>query len=166
LSNAIVRRDEFARTGKTEEDVVAPEELITELRRTLPSVLEHHPIRLAYLYGSAATGKVTPFSDTDLALIVQDGLTPLECLKLILHIQVDLADCCDIPNADVRIVNDAPLIFRGRVICDGILVYARDEQERVEFEAGTRMRYFDYMLVHQRLQEAFFASLRERGLYG
>ena len=62
--------------------------------------------------------------------------------------------------------NDAPLVFWGRVVCDGVLVYARDEQERIEFETTTRLRYFDYLPIHRRLQDAFFANLRERGLYG
>ena len=157
--------DESVQTEKTERDVLAREGLIAKLCRTLPSILKHHPIRLAYLYGSAVTGEVTPFSDVDIALVIQDNLTPLERLKLILHIQVDLADHCDIPDADVRIINDAPLVFRGRVISDGILMYARDEQGRIDFETSTRIRYFDYLVVHTRLQEAFFANLRERGLY-
>jgi hypothetical protein len=66
----------------------------------------------------------------------------------------------------VRIINYAPLVFRGRVVCDGSLVYARDEQLRIEFETATRLRYFDYQPVHRSIQDAFFADLRERGLYG
>jgi hypothetical protein len=51
-------------------------------------------------------------------------------------------------------------------VCDGILVFARDELERIAFETTTRMRYFDYLPVHRQMQNAFFADLRERGLYG
>jgi hypothetical protein len=102
----------------------------------------------------------------DIALIVEEGLAPLDHLKLMLGVQLDLDDRCGIPNADVRIINDAPLVFRGRVVCDGILVYARDEHERVEFETSTRLRYFDYLPIHRRLQDAFFEDLRERGLHG
>jgi siroheme synthase len=83
-----------------------------------------------------------------------------------LRTQLALADHVDIPNADVRIINDAPLVFRGRIVSDGILVYARDDQERIEYETATRLRYFDYLPIHKRLQDAFFADLRERGLYG
>jgi hypothetical protein len=42
-------------------------------------------------------------------------LSPRERLKLTLRLQVDLADVCDIRNADVRIINDAPLILQGKV---------------------------------------------------
>jgi hypothetical protein len=102
----------------------------------------------------------------DLALIVEDGLTPLEHLKLILRTQVELADECDIPNADVRVINDAPLVFRGKVVTDGILLFAKNEQVRIAFEIDTRLKYFDYLPIHLGLQKAFFDDLRERGLYG
>ncbi len=141
-------------------------ELVSRLRQALLSLLPHQPVSLAYLYGSAATGRTTPFSDVDIALVVDPGLTPRERLKLVLGLAVDLADHCGLANADVRIINEAPLVFRGRVVTDGILVYARSEGERIDFETAVRAEYFDYLPIHRRLQDAFFADLRERGLYG
>jgi hypothetical protein len=107
--------------------VSASARLVAALRSNLPHLLSGQPVALAYLYGSSATGQTHRFSDADLALVVDQGLSSLERLKLILRLQVDLADDCDIRNADVRIINDAPLVFRGKVVCDGILVFARDE---------------------------------------
>ena len=140
--------------------------LVERLKTNIGPILDSYPIKLAYLYGSAAAGNLTPLSDVDVALVADRELIPGERLKLMLEIEVELADRCDIHNADVRIINDAPLVFRGRVACDGILLYARDEAARIEFEATTRDAYFDYLPVHRKLQEAFFADVRERGLYG
>ncbi len=151
---------------QTGRGVPTRKKLVARLRQALPPILGRRPVILAYLYGSITTGQLNPFSDVDIAMVVEDGLAPLDGLRLMLGIPVDLADSCDITNADVRIINDAPLVFQGRVVCDGILVYARDEGERVEFETGTRLRYFDYLPIHRRLQDAFFADLRERGLHG
>ncbi|GAB4550337.1 MAG: hypothetical protein Kow0063_44940 [Anaerolineae bacterium] len=158
------RQDEEALSAQLEEGAL--DAIMARLQRVFPRLVEHQPVRLAYLYGSVATGRTMPFSDVDIALLVDDDLSPAERLNLILRLQLDLADQAGISKADVRIINDAPLVFRGRVVTDGLLVYARDEQERVEFETTTRMRYFDYQPVHKRLQDAFFADLRERGLYG
>lgn len=140
--------------------------LVESLKTNMGSILEPYPIGLAYLYGSTATGHSTPFSDVDIALVTDRELVPKERLKLMLEVQVELADQCDIHDADVRIINDAPLVFRGRVACEGILLYARDEAARIEFETTTRNAYFDYLPVHRKLQEAFFADVRKRGLYG
>jgi hypothetical protein len=87
-------------------------------------------------------------------------------LRLILRVQLSLADRCAVQNADVRVIDDAPLVFRGRVVTDGVLVHSRDEHARVTFETSTRMRHFDFLPVHRSLQEAFFEDIRERGLYG
>jgi len=140
--------------------------LVARLRERLPAVLADEPVQLAYLYGSEAAGLPTPLSDVDVALVAGQALRPLGRLKLILRLQVALADCCDIPNADVRLIDEAPLVFRGRVLTDGILVYARDEAFRVEFETRTRMLYFDYLPIHREMQKAFFQDIRERGLHG
>jgi uncharacterized protein len=139
--------------------------LVSELRERLPTVLEDEPVQLGYLYGSSVTGQTTPFSDVDIALILGDPVDPLERLRLILRVQLALADRCGIDHADVRVIDEAPLVFRGRVVSEGVLVYARDEGERIRFETATRMRYFDYLPIHRALQVTFFEALRERGLY-
>jgi len=140
--------------------------LVEMLKANMGSILELYPIELAYLYGSATAGNLTPFSDVDIALVADRELPPKERLKLMLGVEVKLANRCGISNADVRIINDAPLVFRGRVVCGGILLYAHDEAARIEFETKTRDAYFDYLPMHQGLQEAFFADVRERGLHG
>ncbi|MFQ6015924.1 MAG: nucleotidyltransferase domain-containing protein [Anaerolineae bacterium] len=149
-----------------EEPAFDRDELVTRLRKALAVILKDRPVKLAYLYGSAATGCSTPLSDVDIALVVDRGLEPLEHLHMMLQVADELADACDVRNTDVRIINNAPLVFRGRVVCDDILLYTRDETVRIEFETTTRDEYFDYLPIHRRLQAAFFARIRERGLHG
>ena len=139
--------------------------LVPRLHEQLPTILADEPVQLAYLYGSSVTGQTTPFSDVDIALVVGTKLQPLVRLNLILRVRLALADCCGI-DADVRVIDDAPLVFRGRVVSDGVLVFARAENVRVAFETATRMQYFDYLPIHQDLQGAFFQDVRERGLHG
>ena len=141
------------------------DELVERLRVGIPSLLVNRPVSLAYLFGSAATGRTHSQSDVDIALLT-DELTPYEQLRLILALQRELADECAVPNGDVRIVNEAPLVFQGRVVTDGILLYARSKAERVEYETTTRMRYFDYLPIHRQIQDAFFARVKEKGLNG
>jgi uncharacterized protein len=140
--------------------------LVSRLREHLPMILENEPVQLAYLYGSSAVGQTTPFSDVDVALFVGALLRPLDRLKLILRVQLALADRCGIGNADVRVIDDAPLVFRGRIVSDGTLVYARDDGIRVAFETATRLQYFDYLPIHRELQTAFLGAVRDRGLHG
>ena len=142
------------------------DELVPRLREALSAILKARPVKLAYLHGSVVTGFTTSPSDIDIALVTDQEMTPLEHLHLISAVELELAENWDIRNADVRVINDAPLVFRGRVVSEGILLFARDEATRIEFETTTRDEYFDYLPGHRQLQEAFFADVRKRGLHG
>lgn len=140
--------------------------IVSTLCEQLPAILESEPVQLAYLYGSTVTGQTTPFSDVDIALFVGTVLAPLERLRLILRVQLALADRCGIKNADVRVMDQAPLVFCGRVITCGMLVYVRDDRVRVAFETTTRMLYLDYLPIYRQLQTALFEAIQERGVNG
>ncbi len=140
--------------------------LIHQLKIGLQAILPGYPITLAYLYGSAAAGRPTPLSDVDIALVTGEKLAPYQQLKLELRIETELAEQANVRNAEVRIINGAPLAIRGQVACRGIVLYCADEEARVEFETTTRDEYFDYMPIARQLREAFFADVRERGLHG
>ena len=141
-------------------------QLAEKLRQCLPAILSGEPVRLAYLHGSAPAGRATPFSDVDVALVAGEEIEPDRRLQLMLRVQLALADRCGIGNADVRVIDDAPLVLRGRVVTEGVPVYVRHEAERIEFEVRTRLLYFDYLPTHRDMQERFFRRIRERGLYG
>ena len=142
------------------------DQLVSKLQEALPKLLAGRPVTLAYLHGSSVREDTHPFSDVDIALVTDGPLAPKEQLRLILELQVDLADRCEIGNLDVRVINAASIVFRGRVVTDGRLVYARSEDARVEFEVSTRLRYFDYLPTHREMQAVYFNRVRERGLYG
>ena len=141
----------------------------------------------AYVYGSVARGTPIPTSDIDIALITQPlTLSPYERLTLELDIQADIEDAAredtgvapahvefsraetvertPLPSIDVRIINEAPLLVRGHILQEGILVYEGDHQARVDFEVATLRRYFDYAPFDRRLQHALLDHVRREGM--
>jgi predicted nucleotidyltransferase len=140
--------------------------MLAMLNESLPGILSGQPVAFAYLYGSALTGMMTPQSDIDIGLVVSDSLAPAASLKLILHLKRELEERSGLSNVDIRIINDAPLVFRGRVVTDGILIFSTNETERVRFETSTRLQYFDYLPIHLKMQSVFFEDIRKRGLNG
>jgi predicted nucleotidyltransferase len=141
--------------------------LVDSLRRYAPQILKDLPVQLAYLYGSTARGEETPSSDVDIAIVCDDEISPEQRLRLMLNVSAELSRRTGIAEVDIRVINDAPLVFRGRIACEGILLFARDKAQQIEFETRTRDEYFDYLPFHRRLQDAFLANVRERGiLYG
>jgi predicted nucleotidyltransferase len=141
-------------------------DLIEQLRGTLPALLAGTPIEAAYLYGSMATGLATGSSDMDIGLLTSADLRPKARLQLELHLEQELAERCNLSNADVRILNGTPLRFQGRVLTEAVLLYSRNEERRVEWESRVRSAYFDFLPVIDHLQKEFFRKLKDEGLYG
>jgi len=139
----------------------------TSLRTTLGAIFAKYPISLAYLYGSEAAGQATPLSDFDIALVMTDDVyKPKSHLTLELQVEEEIARICGIGNIDVRIMNEAPLMVRGEVVTNGILLYSQDEVFRVDYETSTRSEYFDFLPIAVMHQEAYFERLSERGKDG
>ncbi|MFQ5812611.1 MAG: nucleotidyltransferase domain-containing protein [Anaerolineae bacterium] len=155
---------------------VAPQDkasrIMAGLRLCLPEILKHHPVLLAYAYGSVAAGCPTPLSDVDIALVLSPdcGLDAYQRFMLELEIAAEIERHCGIQNADVRSINDAPLRVQGQVVTRGRLLYSKDTDFRVAYEVRTRKRYFDFRPVLVMMREAYFArleaDLRRKALYG
>jgi predicted nucleotidyltransferase len=143
------------------------ENLAESLKNCVKPVLDRHPIQLAYLYGSAARGQMTPLSDVDIALVTIEGaVAPKERLKFELIVEDEIVRMCSLSKADVRVINQAPLVIRGRVVTSGIVLYSRDESFRIEFEIRIRSEYFDFQPVLEFHRQTFFKDVLERGISG
>ncbi len=115
------------------------------VRTALAVVAEGIPeLAAAYLYGSAVTGNAGPGSDLDIALVLVDGAEPgplfAETVSARLAERLGFAG-----EVDAHRVDHLPLPVRGRVVTEGVLVFERDPERRVEFETSTRRLYFDFL---------------------
>jgi predicted nucleotidyltransferase len=137
------------------------DEMVKRLRVVLPELLRGTPINLVYLYGSVARDAPTPLSDVDIAIVVSDDADAFHRLSLEAHLGASLAKC-GIPGTDVRIINDAPIMLKGVVVTEGILVYAADEVFRIEFETRARIQYFDYLPAARQMQDEYIEAVLTR----
>ena len=143
------------------------DELIQHLRQILPDILADTPVTLAYLYGSAATGRMLPHSDVDVALVLCQPPEPKMLPRKRLHLEFAVEAALEeagVSKPDVRIIDGLPLMFRGQVATQGIRLYSKDEVARVEFETRTWKEYLDYAPVARMFREAFFDKIRKQGL--
>ena len=144
---------------------IRPEAVIQVLRGKAEVIFAPLPVDAAYIYGSVATGQVHPFSDLDVALLLQEEvmhrLSAYERLRLEAEVELRIADLTGIDYADVRVINDAPIAWRGALVSGGICIYSRNESHRIEFETRSRKEYFDFRPVLEMLHRASMARLRE-----
>ena len=139
-------------------------EILTRLRKILPTVLAEYPVDAAYVFGSVARGVVMPSSDVDIALLLANSLPAYERLKLELSMQEAIEREMEPTSIDVRSMNDAPLLVKGRIIQQGVLVYERNRKSRIAFEVAIRKRYSDFAPAARRLQDAFLEHIHRKGI--
>lgn len=144
---------------------INPESVLQALREKAEAIFGPLPVDAAYVYGSVATGLVHPFSDVDIALLLEEGLvdrlSAYERLRLEADVELRIADLTGINCADVRIVNDAPVEWRGVVVTEGVCVYSRNESHRIEFEMRSRKEYFDFRPALEMMHQALITHWRE-----
>lgn len=107
----------------------------------LNQVLEHFPqVGLAYLFGSRVEGRQGPDSDHDFAVLLDSAeMGP----KLRSALSSAFARQLGTDRVDVLVLNSAPIELAFSVISRGALLYERDVETRVEYEARIMGRYFD-----------------------
>jgi len=142
--------------------------IISCLQAELLGILHGRPVMLAYLFGSAAEGTALPTSDVDIALVLEpkSHISAYDRMKMEFDIAAEVEDRCKIKEADVRSIDSAPLTVKGMILTEGILLYSRDEEFRVDYETHYRKLYFDFLPVARMMRDAFFRRLKEEGLSG
>lgn len=148
----------------------APADLIDAVARV---VGDRAGVAAAYLFGSAASGRATPLSDVDVAVLLDDGLNDGRdagsaregvLTEITTALARDLGH--DAARIDVRDVERLPLAIQGRILTDGRLVVSGDDVRRVRFETRIRQRYFDFLPFLEADTREGLRSLREHYLDG
>lgn len=115
-------------------------------RSRIRDVLDGDPaVLVAYLFGSFLNRD--GFNDIDIAVLLD--LKALNGHGGFFDYQVDSAlrierELRSFP-VDIVILNEAPLPLRFRVVSEGRLLVSKDEGLRTEFEARTRVQFFDFL---------------------
>ena len=102
------------------------------------------PVDVVYLFGSQATGKVTPLSDFDFAVLFKKNLSSSDCFDLRLKMTVDLGGILNVDQVDVVDLEKAPIVLKYSAVSPKKEIYTADNNRRVIFEAETNSHYFDY----------------------
>lgn len=133
-------------------------QIINNLFKIAPDIFCSRPVLFAYLYGSYATGDVHPFSDLDIGVYIDDvsDINYLE-LELSLSLEIDVKIGSGV-RAEVRIINNLPLVIMGNIITEGSLIYSMNENVRVDFETQVRKAYFDFLPVITTYQNTYINS--------
>jgi uncharacterized protein len=129
-------------------DSTLPPDIATRLSN-LGQVLERCPaVVFAYLFGSAATRRLTPLSDVDVAVYLEDTADPVEArLQTIGAVTSHLGT----DNVDVVVLNQAPTALAGRILGSRRVILDRDPFRRHCFESLALRKFLDFRIFEHRL---------------
>jgi len=113
--------------------------LIEQLRKLLEPDTD---VLFAYLYGSSVTNPDLFGSDIDVGVYLKPGDLN-EYVKKEEQLTAFLASHLHNNRIDLRIINALPLLLNYSILRDGILIFSRDELERVDFETTSMIRFFE-----------------------
>jgi hypothetical protein len=113
--------------------------LIHQLRKLLQPDTD---ILFAYLYGSFVTDPDLLGSDIDVGVYLKHWDLNAY-VKKEEQLTVLLVSRLHNDRIDLRIINTLPLLLKYSILRDGILVFSRDERERVDFETTSMIRFFE-----------------------
>ena len=136
--------------------------LVERVRRALAGIAG---IRVAYLFGSRATGRARADSDLDLAVKHDPSLDPAERLDVELDAVAALTDELGPlgERADVVDLDRASSAVGFRAIRDGRRVVDRDPAERVRLEARIARTYDDDAPRREVIRQAAARAARRLG---
>ncbi|MFH1776948.1 MAG: nucleotidyltransferase domain-containing protein [Candidatus Omnitrophota bacterium] len=115
----------------------------------------------AYFYGSYINGRAGKGSDLDIALLFLPGgkITNISDkeIKYALSIEKKLEHV----EADVKIINSAPLFFQYKIISEGKLIFCRDNYLRIKYEIRTTIEYFDFKPFLDYYNQCMYQNIKE-----
>jgi hypothetical protein len=138
---------------------------VDTFRQPLQCLFQQHPVRLAYLFGSQATQCTHPSSDVDVAVLLDESLTPDERFTEQLRLLGDLSRRFSTDHVDLVMLNEAPPLLAYETLRHGVLLYCADALTRIEFQVRTLRAYEDTIPLRRILSEAMGARLKA-GTFG
>ena len=110
-------------------------------------------VRLAYIFGSSASGNESPSSDLDVGILFASSPSPKALDRLNAELEAISERTVDI--VDLR--RDPPLLIH-EIVITGRLLVCRNEDERVRFITQSAARFLD--TAH--LRKVQYSYLRQR----
>lgn len=112
----------------------------------LKNVFRVYPyIASAYLFGSQSSGRVSPMSDVDIAILLKDNAPKgRELIHEEDYLAYEIAKTLGVKEVDLIDLNSQGLIFKHNVLRTGKLIYDADPRFRISFEMRVIIEFCDF----------------------
>lgn len=132
--------------------------------QNLGAVFKKYPVAAAYLFGSRAKNRVSPLSDYDFGIQLEDKVSSSSYSDIKLTLTVDLVHALKNNAVDVTILNEAPLLLKYEIFRSGKLLYDRKPARRALLVFETLTRHLDWSYFEKRLAQSLIKKTATEGL--
>jgi len=126
-----------------------------------PKIFQKFGVKIAYLFGSHAKDFAAPESDFDIGVLFKEDGSDLFDKSLRLGVELQKFFPAE---TDVRVLNDAPSLFKYEVISANLPLYCENEDERIDFEVRSVKEYIDDQHVRNIYTQAVKDKI-DRGVF-
>lgn len=118
--------------------------MIEKNKTKLNKIFKKNHVVLAYLFGSAIRGKMTPLSDIDFAVLFSDNVKEKDYLKKELFLAYEIGKIFKIDQVDIVNLKTAksPLL-KYNIFFKGKSIYNKDKKKQFEMEKSAMKEYED-----------------------
>jgi predicted nucleotidyltransferase len=127
------------------------------IQRAIATFAAEPPVRVAFVFGSAARdGSIAP-RDLDLAVSARPPLS----LRDLMRLQGRLQETANV-TIDLVSFDDAPIVLAHEIVEGGRCIYARSPDDETELVTRTRMRWWDWLPIRERQWQMSGKRLEKR----
>jgi len=127
-------------------------------RKIGDAISRFEDVDVAYIFGSFLDTK--KFNDIDVAIVLNKELNAYNRFKFAMGIARELEkEIKPRFEFDVKILNYSPVDFQHEVLKKGIVIFKRDENRRIEYEANLITTYLDIKYMYEFLDKKFLARI-------
>ncbi|MDO9028010.1 MAG: nucleotidyltransferase domain-containing protein [Candidatus Roizmanbacteria bacterium] len=112
----------------------------------LKNLFKDYPyIASAYLFGSQVSGRISPMSDMDIAILLKNNSPKgRELIHQEDYLAYKIANALGVKEVDLIELNSQGLIFQHNVLRTGRLIYDADSAFRIKFVTGVITNFCDF----------------------
>lgn len=129
--------------------------MLEKHQKKLNKIFKENQVALAYLFGSAASGKMTPLSDIDIAVLFSEKVKEEDYFNKALRLAHEIGNVFEVDRVDViNLKTAASPLLKHNAVFKGKLIFGKDRKKQFELESGIMKEYED--TEHLRAVQSYY----------
>jgi uncharacterized protein len=132
-----------------------PSDILEKLNALPGKINNDKDIIALIVFGSAATGKLKPLSDIDLAVLLDDKMNKNQLFEKELDLRSEISQILGSEEFDLVNMNLSPARFVHNILREGKLLFCKNKSVLVDFIEKNTREYLDFKYYREEFDRTF-----------